>query len=125
MEQLGTIANDLVHDWKYFVDGCIGGLFLELAVIGGLSTINRVPTTNRLLLVTYVAGCIIGGGLYASRFMAVTTDYAAMVAGFTFPITLGSIAGKAPAQTGHSNSAVLAERRKRARQALRQRLEDQ
>ena len=125
MEHLGTIANDLVHDWTYFVDGCIGGLFLELAVIGGLSTINRVSITNRLLFVTYITGCIIGGGLYASRFMAVSTDYAAMVAGFTFPITLGSIAGKVPPQTAHGTSAALAERRKTARQALRQRLEDQ
>ena len=123
MEQVGAMAETLVSNWRYFIDGCIGGVFLELAVLGGFSRLNRAPISNPGLLAVYSVGCILGGGLYASRFLAASSDYAAMVGGFTFPITLGSIAGKVP--ESHSiQPQRRGDQRKQARQALRQRVEN-
>jgi hypothetical protein len=124
MQQVWHLATELVGNWQYFVDGCLGGIFLELAVLGGLSRVNRANITNKVALTLYTACCIVGGGIYAARFLSASSDYAAMVEGFTFPITLGSIAGRVPERPGHNGSDAQGERRQKARRTLRQRLED-
>jgi hypothetical protein len=127
LAHIADLATSLVGNWQYFVDGCLGGIFLEIAVVGGLSRVHHAHITNRVELVVYTIICILGGGLYASRFLGATSDYAAMVEGFTFPITVGSIGGRVPESLRGSadQNTQTRQRRAAARQSLRQRLTDQ
>jgi hypothetical protein len=123
--QIGGAVSSLVGNWQYFVDGCLGGIFLELAVLGGLTRVHRVHIANRGGVALYTICCVVGGGLYASRFLGATSHYTAMVEGFTFPITLGSIGGTLPGRetSPGSRSARTSRRRAAVRNALRERLE--
>jgi hypothetical protein len=122
--QLTDMATRLVGNWQYFVDGCLGGLFLEIAVVGGVSRVNRAHISHKFGAVVYTIACIIGGGLYASRFLAASSDYAAMVGGFTFPITVGSIGGKLPDVPAKAETGRRRERSEKARNSLRQRVDN-
>jgi len=127
LAQIADLATRLVGNWQYFVDGCLGGIFLEVAVIGGLSRVHHARIANPSGMVIYTIVCIVGGGLYASRFLGATSDYAAMVEGFTFPITVGSIGGKVPEGLRGRADEVRRTRQRRsaARESLRKRLSDQ
>jgi hypothetical protein len=121
VHQLIDLSTKLVGNWQYFVDGCLGGIFLELAVLGGLSRLTHARIEHKPTAALYTIACIIGGGIYASRFLGASSDYAAMVEGFSFPITLGALAGRKPGR--RLIEQANRQRREKSRLLLRERLE--